>query len=267
MSRPRIPCFRCGSNCATVLILFMALRAWSLDPGKQLSQYVLTNWTSRNGLPQNSVYAIAQTEDGYIWLGTEEGLARFDGIQLTVFDDSGPARLGNKWVRRLCAGPDNTLWVGTRAGLVRYRAGVFHTITTDDGLASDDIAALYVSRDGSVWIGTPQGLNRSSNGTIRRFTSDDGLPDNDIRSITEDRNGSVWVGTRTGLGRLQGDRFIAFGHRDGLPDGEIGALGLWPLERFSFVAKLPAGRLTVEFPLDLYFIAVHAAVPGSGLCP
>jgi signal transduction histidine kinase/ligand-binding sensor domain-containing protein/DNA-binding response OmpR family regulator len=202
----------------------MALRAWSLDPGKQLSQYVLNTWTSRNGLPQNGVYAIAQTEDGYIWVGTEEGLARFDGIRFTVFDDSGPAKLGNKWVRRLCAGPDNTLWVGTRAGLVRYRAGVFHTITTADGLASDDITALYVSRDGSVWIGTPQGLNRASNGKIRRYTSHDGLPDNDIRSITEDRNGSVWVGTRTGLAHLQGERFIAFGRRDGLPDGTIGAL-------------------------------------------
>src|SRR5664279_5161584 len=62
--------------------------ARALDPTKAITQYVQDVWTTRDGLPQNSVYSIAQTRDGYIWLATQEGLARFDGVRFTVFDRS-----------------------------------------------------------------------------------------------------------------------------------------------------------------------------------
>ena len=95
-------------------VLVLCLQSVSaLDPGRRITQYIQTAWNSSDGLPQNSVHAIAQTSDGYIWFGTEEGLARFDGVQFTVYARHQWPGLASDYIQTLLAGPDGGLWIGT----------------------------------------------------------------------------------------------------------------------------------------------------------
>src|ERR1700742_3459899 len=118
---------------AAVAIGVMALCGWcdpafALDPNRALSQYTRTVWTQEHGLPQDTVRAIAQTKDGYLWLGTDEGLAQFDGYDFVVFNKENGALPSNS-VGALWAAKDGSLWIGTLGGLTRYRNGKFTTFT------------------------------------------------------------------------------------------------------------------------------------------
>ena len=103
-----------------------------------------------NGLPQNTVQTLTQTRDGFVWLGTEAGLVRFDGIAFQVFDrNSNPALPGND-VSCLLEAQDGALWVGTSEGLARWKDGEIKAFTTRDGLPVDGIRALALGRDGTL---------------------------------------------------------------------------------------------------------------------
>ena len=98
---------------------------------RELSQFSHEVWLTENGLPQNTVHAIAQTRDGYIWIGTEEGLARFDGVKFTVFDKQNTPELKSNYIRTLLADRQGALWIGTAQGLVRMLNGRFTVFTSE----------------------------------------------------------------------------------------------------------------------------------------
>lgn len=124
-------------------------------------------WGMENGLPQNTVQALAQTQDGFLWIGTEVGLVRFDGNNFLVFDkNSSPALPGND-VRCLLAGRDGSLWAGTSEGLVRWMDGGVKTFTTKEGLPGNGIRGLSVGSDGAVWAYTDGGLARERDGRFQ----------------------------------------------------------------------------------------------------
>src|SRR5215472_8419184 len=105
--------------CALAATLAMVQAAWGLDPHRALTQYSRTVWTEQHGLPQDTIRAITQTTDGYLWLGTDEGLARFDGYEFVTFNrDHGDLPANS--ITALAAGKDGSLWIGTRNGLTRY---------------------------------------------------------------------------------------------------------------------------------------------------
>lgn len=125
------------------------------------AQYRFDSWTTDNGLPQNSVYSIVQTADGYIWLTTLDGLVRFDGVRFTVFNKSNWKNLPSNRFIKLFAEADNTLWICTEeSGLVRYRNGEFQTFTTADGLPSNNLREVLKDTDGSLLIFTENGIAR-----------------------------------------------------------------------------------------------------------
>jgi len=130
---------------------WLAQGAWALDPHKSLTQYSHQVWGQRDGLPQDTIRSIAQTPDGYLWLGTDEGLARFDGFEFTVFSRPN-ADLPANSITALAASPDGSLWIGTANGLAQYRGKQFHTYTVKDGLADNDIRGLYADHEGTLWI-------------------------------------------------------------------------------------------------------------------
>ncbi|HEY3937725.1 MAG TPA: two-component regulator propeller domain-containing protein, partial [Bryobacteraceae bacterium] len=184
-----------------------------MDPSKAITQYVRQSWQAGSGLPHNSVLAIAQTSDGYIWLGTEEGLARFDGVQFTVFDKRSPSGPRSDGILSLLADHENNLWIGTHGGgLTRFRQGKFKTFTLQDGLPNESIWCLYEDAQGAVWIGTDGGgLVRYFEGRFHTFTTADGLADNAVFSISGDAHGTLWIGTHNGLSKFAPSRHLPGG--------------------------------------------------------
>lgn len=128
-------------------------------------QFRFDSWTTDNGLPQNSVYWIAQTPDGYLWLTTLDGLARFDGVKFTIFNKSNSEGLPTNRFTSLFADTDGTIWLGTEeTGLVRFRQGKARTFTLADGLPSMQVLQIQKDPDGSLLILTTGGLARLRDG-------------------------------------------------------------------------------------------------------
>ena len=105
-----------------------------------------------NGLPQNTVQAIAQTRDGFVWLGTEAGLVRFDGNSFVVFDQNSKPGLPGNDIQCLFPALDDSLWVGTSSGLARIKHGQITSFTTENGLPADRVRAVGQNPDGSIWV-------------------------------------------------------------------------------------------------------------------
>lgn len=197
----------------------------SLDPHKAITQYVHKVWQTDAGLPVNSIAAIAQTPDGYVWLGTEEGLVRFDGVQFTTFTKRNTPGLRSNQIYALLVDRRQNLWIGTRGGgLTRFFDGEFVTFTSKNGLPSDSIRALYEDRHGALWIGTEGGgLATFQSGRFRTFSQTEGLASNAVFSIAGSPDGTIWVGTHNGLSRFSNGHFTTFTTKDGLGSDDIRA--------------------------------------------
>jgi diguanylate cyclase (GGDEF)-like protein len=194
--------------------------AYALDPSRSITQYVQSSWKSDAGLPQNSIHAIAQTTDGYLWLGTEEGLVRFDGIRFRVFSHRKFPGLVSDYIRALAAGTNGNLWIGTDSGLTHFTpsGGMptpsdFQGVSEKDGLASNAILSLRMDREGGLWVGTLKGLNRIRNGRIENWSRGHGLSGSQINAIVQDRQGVLWVGATDGLSRLDHGQFVPLAFR------------------------------------------------------
>jgi ligand-binding sensor domain-containing protein/signal transduction histidine kinase/CheY-like chemotaxis protein len=188
-----------------------ASSALALDPRRRVTQYGQDAWSSEDGLPQNTIFAQTQTRDGYLWLGTWEGLVRFDGVRFTVFDRRTTPELRGPSVQALAEDAAGVLWVGTEQGLVAYENGRFRRLPGEGELAQHQVKAL-VPGEGALWMGTTAGLVRvplSGEGPWRRYTSEDGLPGKMVLSLAFDRGGTLWVGTPLGLARMVGGKLRA----------------------------------------------------------
>ena len=232
--------------------LFPARAQPRIDPAKSITQLRHEVWGTREGLPQNTVPAIAQTRDGYLWVGTELGLARFDGLRFTVFDKSNTPELKSNEIYALLEDRAGNLWIGTNGGgLTRLRDGKFQSFGVHEGLSSEVVQFLYEDRSGAIWIGTGGGgLDRLSGGQFTAYTSKDGLADDTVFSIAEDAAGDLWIGTHGGLSRLSHGRITSYGTEDGLPSDYIRCLypgreGVWIGTNGGGLARWRDGKFTV----------------------
>jgi signal transduction histidine kinase/ligand-binding sensor domain-containing protein/DNA-binding response OmpR family regulator len=212
-----------------VLIAALALASQSaagLDPAKAFTQYAHESWHVADGLPQDNVVSIAQTPDGYLWLGTEEGLARFDGVRFTVFDKSNTPQLKSKDIYALLVDEKGNLWIGTGGGgVLRMTEGKFVAFTTQNGLSNNSVLSLGEDRDHAIWIGTEGGgVNRFKDGKFTVYNAKTGLADDSIYSIVTAKDGSVWFGTGGGLSQLKDGSFRNFTVQQGLPNKNVRAL-------------------------------------------
>src|SRR3989441_2305548 len=148
--------------CLLLLLCLGGRVALALDPARDLSEFNGQVWLTENGLPQNTVHAITQAKDGYVWIATEEGLARFDGIRFAIFDKQNTPELKSNDIRVLLEDRRGALWIGTADGLVRLLDGKFTTFTTREGLPSNVIDALCEDHDDSIWVATAAGMVRFS---------------------------------------------------------------------------------------------------------
>ncbi len=209
-----------------VIVLAIASPLLALDPKLAITQYGLSNWKTSDGLPQNSVEAIAQTHDGYLWFGTQEGLVRFDGVRFTVFEKRSLPETNLHRVVALLAARDGSLWIGHYSGLLRYKDGVFINYTKRGDVSDDIVWSLGEGLDGSIWIGTyTGGLIRFKDKVFTRYTTAQGLPGNSINAILPAKDGSLWIGTNgSGLSHYRDGKFTNFSVRDGLSDNLVWAV-------------------------------------------
>ena len=191
---------------AVGILLTSSLCAFALDPALHVSQYAHTSWKVRDGVFRGGITAVTQTPDGYLWLGTEFGLIRFDGVAAVPWQPPSHASLAGRPVLKLLTTRDGTLWVGTDPGLTSQKAG---KLTQYPELANQRVSVLVEDREGTVWAGSA-GIQSGrlcaiQNGTARCDGADGTLADA-IAGMYEDRRGNLWVGVPNGLWRWKPGR-------------------------------------------------------------
>ena len=174
--------------CRTTLLTLIAATAatsaaHAQEPAQTLSQLYHTAWTMRDGAP-GGIEALAQTPDGFLWLGSGTGLFRFDGVRFELFEAPPGQAMPSVNVSALLATRDSGLWVGYRFG----------------------------------------GVSLIRQGIIRSYAEHDGLPRGSVLKFAQDAEGATWVGATGGLARLDGDRWHTLGPREGLPEGAATAV-------------------------------------------
>ncbi|MDB5289687.1 MAG: putative two-component system sensor kinase, partial [Phycisphaerales bacterium] len=215
---------------ASIAILLLSSDyARALDPNRALTQAVHRIWQVQQGLPHATVLSVFQTKDGYLWLGTQTGLARFDGVHFTTVREVGGVSLENLWVQDLVEDGDRGLWIATDgAGLFRLQDGTGKHYGVADGLPSDHVLYLLYDRRGDLWAATPNGLARFSNGKFIVYQKELGLGSDAVRTICEAKDGTIWVG------------------------GEGPQLSVWNGSSFTMrrLASLPAGAVVNDLAAD-----------------
>ena len=213
---------------AIVLTYMIIPRGYGLNPAKSLRQYVLRTWTSEQGLPQNSIRPMLQTRDGFLWVGTRGGLARFDGISFVLYKANAPDSIPNDSITGLAEDRDGSLWISSPGGLTRYRYGHFHNYSSRDGLPENSIWRIAVDPAGGVWAVTRHSELFHFDGTnTRRYPSSIVASPEEVNALLEDTQGALWIATFHGLFAFGQDKsFVRFTHRNGLAGDRIFALAL-----------------------------------------
>jgi len=238
---------------AIALALLIELDLAALPADRAISQYVRHSWTVEQGLPHGTVRGLAQTNDGYLWIATYEGLVRFNGEAFHLFDKT---KVLNSGVYTLCRTADDTLWLGMHGSLVRYRRGRFETIATEKDLGI--IRSIVGSGDGGAWVGTAKGEVFHVNGT-RAQPLRVPLPGSSISALAVVGN-ALWIGTTRGLFRYEQGKLASWSTAAGLSSDRIitlqadgrdallvgTATGLERIERgrIEHIAGLPVDQIT-----------------------
>lgn len=234
------------------ILFFSSIAAWAND----LPLYLRSTrvWDNTNGLPHNTAQAITQTNDGYIWVATWEGLARFNGHQWKVFDRENIPGLSDSGIRALWAGKDGRLWVGSaRDGLFSYHEGIWSAIPHENELGQAQIISLFEDAQKRIWIATASNtvLALQADGSLQRYPIKLPAASNTAAlAFEQDRHGDIWLATRAGLAKFEKDHFA------------LTSLSSHPTHSVSAIAKNALGDLWVITNRGLYrqqdkqFIAV-----------
>jgi ligand-binding sensor domain-containing protein/signal transduction histidine kinase len=200
-----------GAPSPSLLLKFLMIVCWGffcLRPisaervahEEMLHDYTKRLWESKDGLPDQTIQAFAQTSDGNLWIGTKGGLLRFDGDRFRTYDRGIAPALLERGVNSLLTARDGALWIGTEGGgLFRYQKGMFRSYAAETNATAGLIVirGLYQDRGGAIWVGSDQGLFRISGNGLVRIDGQKGVPTIFVRVIAGDSQGNVWVGGTT----------------------------------------------------------------------
>jgi diguanylate cyclase (GGDEF)-like protein len=183
-----------------VLVLAgLAPAAQALDPDKAFPHYVKDAWSIEDGLPQISVLALAQDAEGYLWTGTQAGLARFDGVRFVAFNPENTPALPGILTQALLADRDGALWIGTYKGVARYARRQFETVPlADDPAAGPDVRDLHQTASGRILVATAGGTLVVKDGKLYPF---EGAPAAPAFALESDP-ASTWIGGEGGAWRV-----------------------------------------------------------------
>jgi len=182
-----------------LLSLFLLSSFSTLASAQTPSNLGHQSWTTENGLPQNSVHAIFQSGDGYLWIATEGGIARFNGIEFKIFQHENTPAITSDDISCFAQGDgDNTIWIGTADGVLRYSGGAFHRYSTAQGLPSPDVLSI-ASQDGSLYVLTGSGLARFNGNAFLPIATPS------IPTAIAFSGDSLLIATASGLLQYRGD--------------------------------------------------------------
>jgi ligand-binding sensor domain-containing protein/signal transduction histidine kinase len=189
-----------------------------LTPGTGTLSSTFRSWQREQGLPEDLIRTIAQTRDGYIWIGTDDGVARFDGLKFVSFSLAEGLRSGP--VRVLFGDSRDALWIGSvGSGLIRLENGRVKTFTTEDGLPSDSITALAEDKDGRLWVGTDSGLAILENNQVAPSTATAKFNGENIAALFNDHHGNMWIAAAgSGVFEFHDGNFSPLADSEGLTE-------------------------------------------------
>lgn len=204
------------------IVLFSTLTAstaGAAEPADAFQDYRLTAWGAADGLSSGGVWAITQDAAGYLWIGTDTGLLRFDGVRFSKWTSFGPTQLPRASIRALRAARDGSLWVGfgSLKGVSRIYEGQVQNFSEKDGMPQNDVSAIVEDEEGTIWAAGSAGLMNFSRGHWESWQEGRGLPAGAIFSASADREGGLIVGTWSGVFRKRVGRqsFEPLGILDG----------------------------------------------------
>jgi ligand-binding sensor domain-containing protein/signal transduction histidine kinase len=195
----------------TLLCLLGPVRSLALDPAKTVYQYNCQSWTRREDLPANSINAITQTKDGYIWFGTSKGLVRFDGLEFKVIGMPDHIQFRSRVISSLASSKAGGLWFGINTGSLGYYDGQnFSPVTNVSWVdRSMDVRSIWEDSDAVVWVAAQAVTGRFVKGTTNEMSFGNEVSDG--MSVCCGSRGRVWMGTvRRGLYYLQDGKINLF---------------------------------------------------------
>jgi ligand-binding sensor domain-containing protein/signal transduction histidine kinase len=245
---------------AGLCLLLCAQLAHALDPQRQIAQFHHTAWTVKQGAP-GQVTALAQTADGYLWLATQVGLFRFDGVRFERYEPQGQQAFPATSISTLHATADGGLWIGFRYGAVSFlRDDRLIHYGEAQGLPTSTVFRFAQGHDGRLWAATFSGLVYLHEGRWYRAEREWRVPGTQARTVFTDRDGTLWVATDAGIARL----------RKGMQTFETLDIHVG---RISQIAQAPDGGLWIaeneggvrQLPLDGAVATRSLSAPSAGL--
>jgi ligand-binding sensor domain-containing protein/serine phosphatase RsbU (regulator of sigma subunit) len=207
-----------------LLLFFLRLAALILPNIISAQIFPFRVWTLKEGLPQAYVKAICQDSRGFIWLGAQTGLTRFDGVNFKVYTTS-EGKLPNNTVNALCEDKAGRLWVGTRGGLCYFDGKHFRSYTTQQGLVDNYINALLCAENGALYIGSRSGVCKLEGKRIEPLTEINALlPNIYVTALAQASNGDLLIGTKNGILRVNEKNYKNATLIAGLPNAYINAI-------------------------------------------
>jgi len=209
---------RFAASWVWLCLALASVSATALSPSKSISQFAMDTWQTDAGLPELAIQAMVETSDDYLWIGTQEGLARFDGAQFMVFDHVNTPALQSDFITSIVEDGDHSLWIGNEQGLVvRQADGTFVRFGAEQGFPLPRITMALGDSDGSVWISGRGGLAHIVHGKVERvFGETDGFANDFIGYLALDSDGALWATARGHLHRIKNGKVENFSTADGL---------------------------------------------------
>lgn len=261
---------------ALLALLLFAVSLQAAEQYSSLSDYTLKHWDSTNGLPHNSINGMVQTGDGYLWLATWEGLARYNGIEFEIFGRGELTGLPSSAIRTVSADMGGGMLVTTvKGGISYYKRGHWQALAPAEGL----VRSILRARNGDLWLAT------EGKGLYRRPADQQGadqlvLPGVLGHKLIEDKLGKLWLASDQGLFLLDNGVFERMGAEHGLPSGGVydlllrpdgqllvaTAQGVWVRHQGRFTPLLPAlmdvsiSRMIVDNQGDLWLGTIHSGL-------